>query len=299
MGVIRGGILAVVSVLLLVAFFGSMLFLTMSWSLNYDNVKIELGNTIKEGLRDQLELDKYIDDRYDEMLIYCQEYYDYVVDYKGRKVTVPCSIIEQNKSLVLDNTVDSYVAEIYLQHYDCSFWDCFSQEPIPFFLVSAKAQNYWYSLFNYSLLVIGVLLVLGFLSADKKSNYFILVSALVVLASLPFAKIDWIIGLTGKTAQGLLSVFFSKGYDVFIRGVIFGVILLVIGFILKLFRVGFKISTIFVKSDVEKVEDKVKKLEDKVEGKPVKKEDKKPTKKVNDNKKKKVVKRKLVKKKRK
>lgn len=252
MGVIRGAALSVIGGLLLITFVISMLLLTMSWSLNYSNVKTELGNTIKENLRDKFDLESFISERYPQMQTYCQNYDNYVLEFQGRTINIPCSVITANQSSVLDSGIDSYVERVYFQQYDCEFWDCFTKEPIPFFLVSAKAQKYWYSLFNYSLLVIAILSVFGFLLAQKKSNFFILVSILLIFASIPFAKLEWLIGLTGKIAEGLLSVFFSKGYDVFIRGIIIGAILLAIGLILKLFRVGFKISTIFVKSEEEK-----------------------------------------------
>lgn len=260
MGIIRGGALAVVSVFLLIGVFASMLFLTMAWSLNYSNVKVELGGVIKDSLNDKLGLEQVVSDNFVEMQSYCNNYDDYALNFQGRTIVIPCNVISQDVPAVVNRSVDSYIEKIYFQQYNCEFWSCFKEEAIPFFLVSVKAQAYWYSLFNYALMVVAVLSILGFLLAEKKSNFFVLVSVLIVLCAIPFAKMDWIIGLTGKTASGLLGVFFSKGYSVFIRGIIVGAFLLLAGFIMKLFKVGFKISTIFVKSKEEKLEEKITEL---------------------------------------
>ena len=53
MGVIRGGLLVIVSVLLFVSLLAGNLFLTMSWSLDYDNVKTELVSVVKELVEEE------------------------------------------------------------------------------------------------------------------------------------------------------------------------------------------------------------------------------------------------------
>lgn len=267
MGIIRGGVLAIVSVLLLVAFFAAMLFLTMSWSLNYTNVQTELGSTIKTQLNDKLDVFGEVSTTYPEMQAHCETYDDYVFRFEERQVVIPCATILLGKEEVINSTIDAFIKDVYFQEYFCDFWDCFETETIPFFLVSAKAQSYWYARFNSTLLVIALLAIAGFLLAERKSNFFILTSALIVLASLPFAKLDWLISLSGQTAEGLLNVFFSKGYAVFIRGAIIGAILLIIGLILKLFRIGFKISTIFQKEEKLGKEDVKAIVKEEVKGK--------------------------------
>lgn len=266
MGVIRGGLLVIVSVLLFVSLFAGFLLLTMSWSLNYENVKVNLKEAIGGTVGEAVNIRNALVDNYPEMVLYCETYSDYVVSFEGQTITIPCSVIMVGEDQVFDSGVDYLVETIYFTQYDCSFWDCFSEDEVPFFLVSAKAQQYWYTNFNYVLLVIGILAILGFLLSEKKSNFFLLVSVLVILAALPFAKFNWFIGMFGDEAQGLLSVFFSKAYTVFISGLILGGILLVIGVILKFFKVGFKIQSIFAKGEEASKE--------------VVKEEKKPDKKV-------------------
>lgn len=249
MGVIRGGFLVIVGVLLFVSLFATYILLTMSWSLNYSNVQEKLGDVIRGGLDEELGVKGLIEEDYLVMKEYCNIYADYVFNYEDTTITIPCGVILQGQEEVIEYGINAFVGGVYYKSYDCSFWDCFSGKEIPFFLVSSKAQSYWYSNFNYALIIVGVLCILGFLLAKKKGNFFILLSALVILAAIPFSKLDWLISLLGDTAEGLLSVFFSKGFAVFIRAVIIGAILLVIGIIFKLFRIGFKIQSIFSKKE--------------------------------------------------
>jgi hypothetical protein len=264
MGLIRGGLLVIVSVLLLVSLFAGFILLTMSWSLNYDNVKTELGSALKGNLTNKIGINELVTQNYPKMQEYCKNNSSYIVNYEGNIISVPCSVILEGHDAIVDNEINSSIEKIYFTNYNCNFWNCFDTQQIPFFLVSLKAQQYWYSKFNQVLILIGLLSICGFLLAEKKSNFFLLVSALIIIAVIPIAKIDWLISLTGKTAEGLLSVFFSKSYSVFIRGIALGVILLVIGVVLKFFGIGFKIQTIlskFRRSDKKEEPNEEKKIE--------------------------------------
>jgi hypothetical protein len=283
MGIIRGGLLVIVSVLLFVSLFAGLILLTMSWSLNYSNVKVELGGVLKDNLKDKIGVVELVGDDYVKMQEYCKLYSDYAITYENMTITIPCSVILEGQDAIVNKGIDEFVEKIYFEQYDCSFWKCFETQKVPFFLVSSKAQAYWYSKFNYVLMLIALLSICGFLLAEKKSNFFLITSILVVIAVIPFAKMDWLISLTGKTAEGLLSVFFSKSYSVFIRGLFIGIILLLIGILLKFFNIGFKIQSIFSKfgkSKDEKEEKKPEVKEKKEEVKPQKIDSKKVIKKV-------------------
>jgi len=275
MGIIRGGLLVIVSVLLLVSIFASLFLLTMSWSLNYSNVKSNLGEVIKSSLTEQININKLVADNYPEMQVYCNNHSSYNVSYDDLTVDIPCSVISQGSEVVVDYAINQSIEKIYFKQYDCKFWDCFSEEKVPFFLVSQKAQSYWYSKFNYVLMIIGVLSILGFVLAKKKSNFFILISALIIIAAIPFSKLGWVVSLLGDSAETFLSIFFSKGYLVFIRGILVGIVLLVIGIILKLFGVGFKIQAIFSRKEAkEKMKEEVKKEVAKTKSQPEEKQKK-------------------------
>ena len=268
MGIIRGGLLAIVSVLLFFAIIFGNLLLTISWSLNYENVQEELAQVVKESSSEEIGLDAELSGDFLVMQDYCESYSDYVVTYEGETIVIPCVVVAQGQGEVVDYGVNNFIERVYFAQYDCDFWDCFEQNELPFFLVSAKAQDYWYSNFNYALLVIGVFSILGFLLVEKKSNFFIILSALIVLASLPFAKLEWFSGLFGGQAEGLLSVFFSKAYSVFIMGILLGGILLIVGFALKFFKLGFKVSSIFGKAakeeELKEAKEEIKEMKEKI-----------------------------------
>ncbi|MFH1327021.1 MAG: hypothetical protein ABIH59_02750 [archaeon] len=261
MGIIRGGLLTIVSVLLFFSIFAGALLFTISWSLNYENVQSELGPIVKDLVREEVGVERAVVDNFLDMQTYCVNHSDYVLSHEGETIVIPCFVVFQGQEAVINHSIGDFVYRIYFNQYECGFWNCLTEQEVPFFLVSSKAQQYWYSKFNYALIIIAVLSVLGFLLAEKKSNFFILISFLIILAALPFTKVEWFATLFGDIAEGILSVFLSKSYAVFLRLAALGVVLLVIGVVLKFFRIGFKIQSIFAKDKVskEEVKDIVKK----------------------------------------
>lgn len=286
MGIIRGGLLVVVSVFLFITLLAGFLLLTVSWSLNYENVKVELGAVLQDQANENIDLD-FLGENYEAMQTYCDNYDNYVINYENIEVVVPCSVILNGSDSIITYSIDRFVEKIYFAHYDCSFVNCFAEYEVPFFIISAKAQKYFYSLFNTVLILFGIFAIIGFLLSEKKSNFFLLIAVLIAIAALPFSQFDIIVGDVGSVAKGLLHVFFSKAYTVFIYGIILGAALLLIGLILKLFKVGFKIQTIFQKDEtakpkekpeekVDKDRDKSKKEKQKPQTKKESKSDKKP-----------------------
>ncbi len=259
MGIIRGGALAIISALLFLSIFLGALLLTISWSLNYENVQPKLQTVVAETLDNELGLESSLADKLPIMQASCTGSSDYIVKYEGNDIIIPCNVVAQGQDAVIAHGVNQFIEKIYFTPYDCNLWSCFGKYQIPFFLVSAKSQSYFYSLFNYALIAIGILSILGFLLAEKKSNFFLLIAVLIGVASLPFAKFDLFIGIFGVTVKGLLSVFFSKAYSVFFGMIILAGALFLLGWLLKLFRIGFKLSTIFQKKE-ETSKEEIKKI---------------------------------------
>ena len=252
MGALRGGLLILVSIALFFSLFVAGLFLTISLSLDYDNVREELIPVLKDSSKSPVKISDTISKDYTVMEEYCGSYSNYVVNYEGERVVIPCSVISQGKEAVIDYGIDQFVQEVYFGNYDCSFVGCFAEYEIPFFVVSKKMQGDFLTNFGLFLIVIAILSILGFLASEKKSNFFILLSMLLVLSALPFLKFDWFINLAGGSLQGLLSVFFNKSFLVFKSVAILGAVLLFIGLVSKFFRIGFDVSTIFSKRKPEK-----------------------------------------------
>ena len=140
--------------------------------------------------------------------------------------------------------------------------------PISFFLISAKAKDYWGSKF-YSLLFISlVLITLLFFLVEQKFNLPVLVGILLSISSLPFMKLNWLLSFfPDKLFLQFFTIFFSKSYDVFLMTFFFGIIIFGLGLILKFFKFGFWVSEFLDKLEKNKKKEIVKesKPSDKIE----------------------------------
>ena len=220
MGVFRGGLLVIFSVLFFLCLLVQGFFLTVYFSLDYNTVNpqlssVALGLLEKQGIPSQL-----------------------------------------NSSFIQEQ-VSKMVEEKYYGIYDCKFFNCIQKTNEPFSLVSKHSRDYWQTKFFSSLIVFFILALIIFLLVEHKSNFFILSSALFGLSSLVFLKLDIIaefilkpffsvsekIGdLSFSSFLELFSVFLVKAPLVFVLFLTAGILLLVVGFIIKLFGVGFEIS---------------------------------------------------------
>lgn len=262
MGILRGGGLIIVSVLLFAALFVGNLLFTISWSLNFENVEVEMKSLFRNvlGQNQNQDLSEFISSaQYQTMLNNCKTNPDYVFDYGGKVLSVPCSVVNSGRDTVLDYGVGIFVRDIYYDHYDCSFIECFGKSEIPFFLVSKKAQDYFYEKFNLTLMFIGFLTILGFLLADTKTNFLVFISISMMVVSLPFAKLDLLFGFLDNNIGSFLTIFFSKAHSVFLISLTFGVILLAVALIFKFFNLGVRLSKLFFK-EKNPTKDDVKKM---------------------------------------
>ncbi len=153
MGVIRGGLLIVVSVILFVIVLLGSTFYVLSLSLEYDNVQKEFCdvaknltesrfNLIEENFNFTIEMER----AKDFMREHCQNETSYVFASGGYTFVLPCSLLEydnQSPQAFIDAGIDSIIYNIYYYNYNCDFWDCFKKTKLPLFLISEKAKNYW------------------------------------------------------------------------------------------------------------------------------------------------------------
>jgi len=258
MGAIRGVLLVIVSVLLFLAFLIGNTFLTLTLSLDYDNIQTELVSSVRNAAENEINLNEVMTKNYPAMESYCKNNSEYVFkdDNSGYTFSTPCDIIAQGSEAVINYGANSFVEKIYYEDYDCEFWDCFKKTGSPLFLISEKARNYWNSKFYLALIASVVLIILVFFLVEKKSNLFIVTGGLLIISALPFMKLDWALSfISEKSFLELLTVFFNKAYTVFLITLISGIVILSIGILLKLFGVGFKISNLlsrFQKKDIKK-----------------------------------------------
>ena len=252
MSVVRGILLVIVTVLLFLSFVAGILFLTLSLSINYDNLQKEATSTIKSAIQEQYNLAQEIENQYPLIDLYCKENADYVFSYEEFTIDVPCSVALQGTDAILDEGIRDVVHSIYYKEYDCSFLDCFKNSEIPLFLVSQKSYNFITSELYLLLAISLILLVAMFFLYEKKTNMLIVTGILLMISSLLFIKLDaLLLVISNKTISKILGIFFSKAYFLALRVLIAGIIVIIIGMILKIFKAGF-----FIHNTISKLKKK-------------------------------------------
>lgn len=252
MGLIKSFLLVIVSSLLFVSFFAGNLFLTLSWSLEYQNVEAQFTSSMKELLTDQIDLVQVMAEQIPFMESYCQNNSEFVFQEPTTNYTfqIPCTIVSQGPDSIVEYGSQSFLKDLYYKEYNCGFWDCFGETQYPLFLISEKAKNYWNGKFYFTLMISLALIGLMFFLVHKKTSLLIIPGSLLVASSLPFMKLDSVLTFfSGKPFISFLSVFFTQSYSVFLASLIAGIILLAAGILFKIFGIGFKISSLFSKKE--------------------------------------------------
>ena len=264
MGVIRGILLVLVTVLLFLSIISANLFWTLNLSLSYENVERESAIIAKDFLR-EINVTSAIRQISPIMNAYCKNHSNYVFNYQGYTFDVPCDSVALGENAVIEEGIKDLVKSVYYTKYDCNFLDCVDKSQIPLFLVSEKAHEFWKNNLYISLIISLVLLALVFLLVEKKTNFPILAGSLLILSSLIFIKLDSVFALfSDSIIFKFLGIFFSMAYSVSLRILITGAALIVLGIVLKVFKIGFGVSNLFSKlkqkkAEISKKKDKKKK----------------------------------------
>lgn len=245
MGMIRSGVAVFLSSLLFISIFLGNVFLTMSWSLEYENVEPVVGNFAGEIVED-LGFMKILDDNYDMMLVYCDTSDFFHFSYEGGFVDIPCNEVEKGSDAISTYVVSEFIDDVYYKDYNCSFFKCIKEEGQPYVLISEKAKDYWSSKFRLTLVISVIILVLMFLFFSSKHSVLIVAGILSVISAIPFRKVNWLVGLlpSGNFAD-LLQAFFTKSYNVFMLMLIIGGSLLFLGLMFEFLGWGIGISKFF------------------------------------------------------
>ncbi len=255
MGFLRGGSLFFVCSLLLVSLIAMNALWIVSSSLEYETFKTSLSPLAQELLNptpdlfgmgfnaDNANLNKAVDEAILNMQAYCKSNPDYIFNFSNYSLSIPCTSVSQGKEAVINQSLDSVLHEIYYKEYNCDFWDCFSKEQVPTFLVSQKAHDYWAQKFYISLVIILVLAVLAFLLLEKRSNWPIVVGGLTILSSIAVIKIrnfaSVFVPSEPKILQTILDAFFTQTMKVVWTTAIIGIVLVCVGFGLRLWNSEF------------------------------------------------------------
>lgn len=279
MGFIRGALVTIFAIVLLISLFLMNASLTLSWSLDYDSLKPALKDSVKELAQDYIDLEEVIEDALPLMEVYCQNKTEYVFSQEGYTFVIPCEILEQGSGGIVDYGLDYLIESIYYQEYTCEFWDCVRETDTPLVLISEKARDYWKSKFYMFFLISLALFVLIFFVSKHKNVAFIIGGFLIILSSLPFIKLNWILSFVPENFVPLFESFFTRAYNVFLIMFIIGLVLLGLGVAFHFFHFGMKIFNWFSKKKDEEIsEEKGDKISKKEVKKIVKEEVKKKSK---------------------
>lgn len=256
MGFIRGALAVIIGTLLFVSVLLGALLLTFSSSLKYENVKETLVPAVRELIGQSDGLTEGLESMSSAMKTYCENNQEYTFQYGETTMTIPCTIIEQGTTAIVDYGIGKMIEQIYYKQYDCDFIDCFKQGELPIFVISQKSRDFWTSKFYLVLLAFVLLTLLMFFIIQKKSGLPIMLGSFFVIVSLIIWKIgSLIMNLMNAQIKSLIEIFFSSSYSIFIKMLIIGIVLIVAGIILKVMGVGIKISK-FVSRAKEKKERK-------------------------------------------
>jgi len=250
MGLIRGGLLFIVSVLLFFSLLTLNSFLTVSSSLQYENVQEQLvpvvqditnhssNNPFLDSLNlSEFDLSQIISENQDSIREYCENYSDYVFAFEDYALTLPCDKLNeanQTSEVIINEAINSFIEQVYYKDYSCGFWDCFDKKSFPFFLISEKAKDYWKGKFYLSLIVSLILIMLVFFLLEKKLNLPILVGVLLALSALPLVKLGAILSkFIDYPVIVLFNIFFSQAQRTFWISFFIGIFLVAGGIALR------------------------------------------------------------------
>ena len=249
MGMIRGGALVIVSVLFICALVVTALFWTISSSLEYDIVEDELIEVVRAAALEQTGFESGVNSNILNMQLNCKNDSEYVYadESFGETFTIPCEVVANGSESVIEYNLRTLVEESYYQEYECEGWilGCVEELDSPFILVSDYSCDYFHGKFYFALMISLVLLGAMFFLAEGKSSFFISSGFLILLSALPFVKLDWLFSFLDDSFLEMFTIFFSQAPSVFWKVFIIGILFLIIGVVMKMMSVGFKVSEFF------------------------------------------------------
>ncbi len=269
MGFARGGLLVVVCAILFITVLLGSVFLTLSYSLEYEKVQEQIVPIVKNlseskfnFLEESFDLIPEMERAKDFMLEHCKNNAledailnaSYAFFAGGYTFSLPCEILdnlEGNANALIDEGINNIVYSIYYDEYDCGFWDCLKKTKYPFFLISEKAKNYWQEQFYHAIIVFLVLVVLIFFLVEQKQNMMIIVGSIMVASSFILLKLEGFLASSIKYPYALfINLFFNSAYPVFWRIFVLGLIIFGVGVALRILGRNF-IKNKFSKKELE------------------------------------------------
>lgn len=196
MGIIRGTAITFFSFILLISLFLMNATLSVSWSLEHDTLQASLKNSAGNILNDSMNDNNLFSEEAKANMNYaCLSKSEYVFEYGIYNFTIPCEVIEDGTGSIIDYGINHLVDTIYYAEYKCEFWECVKESSVPLVLFSEKAMDYWRNKFILLAVISLVLFALTFLISKKRNVTVMITGILIVLSSLPFRRLDWVLNL--------------------------------------------------------------------------------------------------------
>jgi len=194
MGFIRGSVIFILTFSLFIALFLGNIFLTLNWSLNYDNVQPYLKNLTNNLAKDSGSKAILLQE-YNSKRINCPEKESVKFSFEENQIEIPCNIINKDAKSTIDYVINETIPKIYYKNYKCDFLDCLKTKNQQLVLISEKGKEYWGNKF-YSVLIISLIIfILIFLFAKEKHSSLILTGSMIIFSALPFKQITWLLSL--------------------------------------------------------------------------------------------------------
>ncbi len=254
MGAIKGIFLVIVSVLLFLSLFATIIFGILSASINYDNVQNKSISIVHDFLQKNGNITSVISQNYPLVKAYCQNNSEYVFSAEGYVFNISCSNVLDGQNKFIDEGIKSLIYRVYYAEYNCNFLDCFKSDEIPVFLISEKMHNSLLQKFRILIALSFVLFILLFLLVQKRPNSFILLGIFFVIPSILFIKMDiFLNSFSNKVVMQFLELFLSQSFSIALKVLIAGIIFIVLGITFKIFNLGFFISNLISKIKSEQI----------------------------------------------
>jgi len=242
MGFWKSTLIFVSAVVLFGALFSANMFLTLHWSLNYENVESTAQNLTDKLLEDLGEKGILLQE-YSNKKFLCYGNENMTFSFNDEEIAVPCEIIENGGKEFLEYFISKITYNLYYKNYDCEFLDCIKTQEQPLVLISEKARIYWGDKFYVALLVAFVAFVVLFFLNTKKSVAFLVGGGMIIISALPFKDVTKLFSLLPEFLPfDVLPVFFSDSYGVYVIMLIAGIVFLAVGLVIGFFKYGVKIK---------------------------------------------------------
>ena len=256
MGLIRGGLLFIVTSLLMFSLLPGNIFLTLGLSFDSEGVKSELISSTTKSILDESSLFDEIDSNLNIIQSSCEGESEFSMSTSQGVLLISCEIADQGTEAIVQEAVNRQFDQNFdklINGKECTSFLCVTK-----ILFSEDGKDTWFNFFYFALMISLILILIKLVLTVDKINFPIQLGFLIIISSLPFIVLDFILPYFENSILSPLTVLFSETYSVFIISATIGAIFLIFGFGFKFYKMGSNFSFKF-----EKIKDFFKKKSNK------------------------------------